>query len=249
MLAIAPHRIAVPSAKRLASLIEKKCLVIKSTNSRFNWDRPGLVINWGRSDLPVTRKTVINHPSLIQNASNKIRFLQKMERDNIPAPTLLDESQCMSLLSESKKILLRTPFGFGGRGITIVSTPDQFNGISGDKFAVRFFPKSAEFRVHVWKGEVIHLTQKRAARGRERDVQERCVWSHSNGWVHCRNGVEEPDGLRQLAINAVNACSLDFGAVDVMLNRDGALRVLEVNTAPGVSGQVADAYVEAIRGL
>ncbi|MNY63636.1 hypothetical protein D3C86_2006230 [compost metagenome] len=49
---------------------------------------------------------------------------------------------------------------------------------------------------------------------------------------------------------AVNAIGLTFGAVDVIWNeyRHQAY-VLEVNTAPGLTGTTLEKYAEAFRGL
>lgn len=249
MLFIAPHRVAFPTARRLKEQLD--CRIIKFSNSRFNWDRSrGMVINWGRSDIPQdTNRYVLNRPEYIRNASNKIRFLNLCEENDIPAPRILSYNQCEELLSDGKKILIREPSSFGGRGITVVRDPGEFNGIPVSKFAVRFYPKRAEYRVHVFNQQAIATTQKRARRDTERSDDQRFIWNHNNGWVHCRDNVEHVDGLEDLATRAVEVTGLDFGAVDLMLNRDGELRVLEVNTAPGIDGQMVDAYVEAIRNV
>jgi len=247
MVFLAPYKTAYPTARRLKEDLES-CKIIKTNNSRFNWNRTGLVINWGRSDLPtITNRTIINKPQCITKAADKINFLSLMEDNNIQAPRLLTHEECMHALREGNKILIREPRGFGGKGIDVIRSPDAFNGIPRGKFAVKFYPKRHEYRAHVWRGEVIALTQKKARRGTERSNEQRLIWNHANGWVHCRENVEEPEGIRGLASQSVNLCGLDFGAVDLMLNRDDTLRVLEVNTAPGVDGQVKDAYIEVIR--
>ena len=249
MIFIAPHRIAFQTGRRLKEQLNP-CVLLGFTSSRFNWQRRGKVINWGRSDLPnqhEVRRIIVNKPEAIRFASDKIKFLSLMEERGLHAPRMLTDEECMSLLQDGKKVLVREPRGFGGRGITVVRSPDAFNGIPRGKFAVRFFPKESEFRVHVWRGEAIGLTQKRARRDTERSETDRLIWNHGNGWIHCREDVVEPDGIRDLAIASVRATGLDFGAVDLMLNKDGVLRVLEVNTAPGVDGQIAEAYVQAIR--
>jgi len=182
-------------------------------------------------------------------AANKRRFLAGCEENNIPAPRLLSEDQCISTLEEGKVLLIRTPSSFGGKGIKVVRGTEEFHGIPLNHMAVQFFPKETEFRAHVWGDEIIFLTQKRSKRGVERERDQKLVWSHSNGYVHCRQDVECPDGLEELAIKSVKMCGLHFGAVDIMLNKDGVLRVLEVNTAPGLTGQVLDKYLEVIREI
>jgi hypothetical protein len=52
--------------------------------------------------------------------------------------------------------------------------------------------------------------------------------------------------LRNIAINAVAAVELDFGAVDVMKLDDGTFQVLEVNSGPGLKGDNIGKYATAI---
>jgi len=46
----------------------------------------------------------------------------------------------------------------------------------------------------------------------------------------------------------MKTCDLDFGAVDVVFNSKEKLAyVLEINTAPGLTGSTLDGYVERLR--
>jgi predicted ATP-grasp superfamily ATP-dependent carboligase len=71
------------------------------------------------------------------------------------------------------------------------------------------------------------------------------VQSHDNGWVFCQAG-EVDFAVQDLAMNAIKALGLDFGAVDVIIRR-GKAYILEVNSAPGLEGRTLQAYVEAIK--
>jgi D-alanine-D-alanine ligase-like ATP-grasp enzyme len=53
--------------------------------------------------------------------------------------------------------------------------------------------------------------------------------------------------LKDIAIGSVNILGLNFGAVDVIYNeKENKYYVLEVNTAPGLSGTTLEKYVDAI---
>jgi D-alanine-D-alanine ligase-like ATP-grasp enzyme len=52
------------------------------------------------------------------------------------------------------------------------------------------------------------------------------------------------------ALLAIEACGLDFGAVDIIFNeRKQTAFVLEVNTAPGLTGQTVAGYVERFKEI
>jgi glutathione synthase/RimK-type ligase-like ATP-grasp enzyme len=95
-------------------------------------------------------------------------------------------------------------------------------------------------------GEVI-FTQRKA---RKTSVEEPnwAVRNLAGGFVYvaAEAGEGPPD---ELAIKAVAALGLDFGAVDVILGRDGQFYVLEVNTACGLEERTADKYVEAFKEM
>ena len=114
----------------------------------------------------------------------------------------------------------------------------------------KYKKKKKEFRVHVFRGAVVDVAEKRrrnkAARPEHFDGYIR---NHGNGWVFCRDDITRPADLDQLAVAAVRALGLDFGAVDIIWNeRDNKSYVLEVNTAPGLEGTTLEKYKNAILG-
>jgi glutathione synthase/RimK-type ligase-like ATP-grasp enzyme len=111
---------------------------------------------------------------------------------------------------------------------------------------VEYIKKKEEYRVHVAFGHIIDVQRK----GRNRDVPDEDVnWqvrNHGNGFIYMRGGVDIPDCCRSLALAAVESLGLDFGAVDVIWNEhEDRWYVLEVNTAPGLSGTTLEKYADA----
>jgi RimK-like ATP-grasp domain len=115
--------------------------------------------------------------------------------------------------------------------------------LKGDRLSdyyTQLVPKRNEFRVWVYRNKALatyekRLTypQKNGRRGRSKEV-----WNWANGYGYEFVRPEEAaDKLKNLAIDAVAALGLDFGAVDVILGMDNRYYVLEVNTAPGVEGR------------
>jgi D-alanine-D-alanine ligase-like ATP-grasp enzyme len=114
---------------------------------------------------------------------------------------------------------------------------------------VQYKKKRHEYRVHFFKVgqnkfEIIDVTQKKKRKGFE-NVDTK-IRNHKNGWVYAREDINEPQDLRTQALNAAFASDLDFGAVDLIWNEhENKCYVLEVNTAPGLTGTTLSAYVNA----
>jgi hypothetical protein len=100
-----------------------------------------------------------------------------------------------------------------------------------------------EFRIHVFKGKSI-----KAGRKVPRDGATPHAWVRSldGGWRILYNGFKSKQSMREIAVGAVEALGLDFGAVDLGRKEDRSLIVLEVNRAPGLSEGTVNSYVNAI---
>ena len=110
----------------------------------------------------------------------------------------------------------------------------------------KYIRKQKEFRVHVFSSKILDIQEKR--RSSSVDDHHPYIRNHTNGYVFCRGDINEPDDLRGVAISAVDALGLDFGAVDVVWNEaQDKCYVLEVNTACGLEGSTVNKYVNAIK--
>jgi hypothetical protein len=168
-------------------------------------------------------------------------------------------------LQEGYGVLCRRDGLSGGRGITYVPKGSS-DPLPQSDFYTKYFPKTHEFRAHVFSGRLIDLTQKKLKNGQSKqdgaDPVAKIVRSLDNGWVHAHEGLdvspERRERLEKAACAAVGALGLDFGAVDILLYvpdkgpRKGTdvLAVAEVNTAPGLANEVTlKAYEDCIREL
>jgi len=113
-----------------------------------------------------------------------------------------------------------------------------------------------EYRVHVFDDEVI-LYQKKSRRVDEEtgevvtaEGEDADVRNLASNWIYRTGNLKRLERVEQLAIDAVEALGLDFGAVDILMTGDGSVYVLEVNTAPGLGNtDTLMAYVEAFNNL
>lgn len=153
-------------------------------------------------------------------------------------------------LEEARQIDCRVLFArtltnsTGGRGIV------EFERDSADAprapLYTEYIPKKAEYRAHVFAGQVIDVQQKR----KKRDFQanrDTHIRNLHNGYVYTRDGIVKPAGLDDLAVAAVQAVGYSYGAVDIIYNeRRNQCYVLEVNSRPGLMGTTLEKYSEAL---
>jgi glutathione synthase/RimK-type ligase-like ATP-grasp enzyme len=121
-----------------------------------------------------------------------------------------------------------------GRDIRICLLPEEALALKaqGYSYFSLFIPKRSEYRVWVYRRQVLDVYLKTLSRPRE----------YNRFGVHWGNGytlerVEDgkvPPALKDLAASAVTALELDFGGVDILCGCDGEYYLLEVNAAPGV---------------
>jgi len=112
-----------------------------------------------------------------------------------------------------------------------------------------------EYRVHVFDGEVI-LYQKKSRRvGEDGEVvtaegEEADVRNLASNWIYRTGNLNRLERIEDLAIDAILALGLDFGAVDIIMDNEGDVFVLEVNSAPGLGNtDTLDAYVSVFNEM
>lgn len=236
-------------AKRLAEALGIKR--IKHENSRFTGRRAPVVINWGATRLPnwAERCKIINRQEAVQVVSNKLAFFAAMNDLGITPMWTPDIEEAREMLADGRgAVVCRTVLnGSGGKGIVIAEHPED---VVEAPLYVQYVPKKEEYRVHVFRGQIIDHQKK----ARKLDVPEDQVnWrvrNHANGFIYARGGYKIPDAVLHVAVSCMDNLSLDFGAVDIVFNeRQKRAYVLEVNSAPGLEGQTVENYATAFREM
>lgn len=252
---IYPYKIGSKSAKVLAKTLGTTRVY---SDGKYVPKRKHVVINWGNSKLPdwwylVDRRNVVvlNEPKSVRIAKDKLETL-KVLRDhdiNVPKFTTDMDAAIRWIEYDECKVMCRTLLSsHSGKGIVVAK---ELEDLVDAPLYTQYVKKTHEFRVHVFRGEVIDYVQKKKKAGFE--DRNKYVRSVENGWVFCRDDIEVRDDVKTIAVDAVNVLGLDFGAVDVVLGHDGEVYVLEVNTAIGMEGttivkykQAFDDYLEAL---
>lgn len=249
-----PYNMSSASAKALAAT-----LAIKRVRQagKFRWKPNRKVINWGSTRIanwmvPVAMNNLLNKPSQVELASDKIQTFQKL-CGIVPLPDMtIIMSEAAGWLTTGPKypglkhaVLCRTlTRANSGRGIVVAETVEE---LVPAPLYTRYTPKQQEYRVHVFKElGVIDVQQKR----RNADgVLDPYIRNHDAGWVFCRENVNAPQSVLNAAVDAVMALGLDFGAVDIGFHNNIGPCIYEVNTAPGLEGQTLSNYAQAFKQL
>ena len=218
------------------------------------------VINWGSSRKPnwsgtATSRdvTILNKPEAVKKASNKLMAFEVLDNAGVSIPQFTTDMRTARYwLEDGHTIVERhTITGNSAEGVRVVNLDDETveNFLTDAPLYTKFIPKSREFRVHVFRGEVIDYREKKKVRTENRPENfNKYISSHTMGWVFCKNNIKHIDSVKSEAVKAVEALGLDFAAVDVMFY-EGEAYVLEANTAPGITGSTLGNYVNTFRSF
>lgn len=214
--------------------------LIKMENSNYRQRDEDLVINWGGGGVDG-----LNYRAEV--AIRKDICLDMLQSNCVPCPDFTTSIEVAEeWISEGSGVVCRTlTRGSGGEGIIIANTAEEL--VSAPLYT-RYIKKREEYRVHVFNGEVIDVQRKARSGSVDDDSVNWQVRTHNNGFVFIRQDVELPDAAHVMAVQALAATSLDFGAVDLIFNEHhNQYYVLEINTAPGLEGQTITSYADAIQ--
>lgn len=211
-----------------------------------------VVLNWGSSVGAhwFTPHPVLNPPSRVEVAGDKLACFHVLAAAGVSTvPFTTDVKVARKWAPKSPVVARGLLRGSGGRGILLTErgapVAELYEG-NAVRLWTQYIKKESEYRVHVFANRVIDVQQKRGRDGEDHNHQIRNL---DGGWVYCREGVDQHnEALNSLAVAATKACQLDFAAVDIIFNRKRNLfYVLELNTAPGLTGTTVLKYAEAIK--
>lgn len=249
-LKVFPYKLGSQSAKALAS-----ALGVKRVRSTYDAKRRDVIINWGNSSPAQFKSNLLdlNSHTAIALACNKVSTFKTLEDhgfEHLPSwcTTSYEANNMLYCATNGGETLGKesiycrtTVTGHSGNGIVIAKNTLDFVEASLYTLGTKH---KYEFRVHVFRGKVLDVQQKKRKFGI--DNVNPSIRNHSNGWIYARSNIDIPPVITQASLDAVHILGLDFGAVDIgYRERDGKAFVFEVNTAPGLVGTTLTKYVDA----
>jgi glutathione synthase/RimK-type ligase-like ATP-grasp enzyme len=223
---------------------------LRLRTNRFHKVKPkDFIINWGCSSHPVFPvANYVQHAAAISFATNKLAAFMCLSSGDVQTVEWTGKkSVALEWLASGATVVCRKKLtGHSGDGIIIVEKNTAPENMPDAPLYTKYVYKVKEFRVHVCNDKVIDTQQK--IKDPEREVENWKVRSHANGFIFARNNIVPSVARDELARAAISALGLDFGAVDIIEDKNGLLYVLEINTAPGLEGQTIKSYAEALSG-
>lgn len=204
-----------------------------------------LAIRWG-SARPMAGQqpaNVLNLPEAINRAADKLVALRTLQDHGVDIPAFTTRRD-----DATYPCLVRSRRHRGATDVRLLMQPNdvRFHEIAPDDYYVSYVPTVAEYRIHVFLGEVIRC-QRKHMNDVEQAAQRPWIRNHGQGYIFKGVRLDTCEPEANAAKLAVTALGLDFGAVDVLRAVFTEPVVLEVNTAPAVIGRTARAYCEAFR--
>lgn len=213
-----------------------------------------IIFNWGCSNPVIPGPLYINPPHSVGVAIDKYNCLLTLRNRLISCVNVTTDFYTAQEWARSKHGVIIRYLGksSGGKGaVFFQGTAGEFERITNEEsrngrnvsFWSKYVPKATEFRVHVWMGEVFDVQEKRLRSGAEPNK----IRSYENGYVFAREDVSPHRSVPDIAVQAVNALKLDFGAVDIgWTENTQTARVYEINTSPGLEGTTLDLYANKV---
>lgn len=119
----------------------------------------------------------------------------------------------------------------------------EYNEKFGGAYSTDFIDKVAEYRIHATANNWLLLGQEKIQDPEWEGERDKYQFNANNGYIFVAMKFKK---LKRFGFccDAVRALGLDFGAVDVIEDKDGNLYILEVNTAPGSYHLLKKVYKE-----
>ena len=195
-----------------------------------------LLIRWGcTKSVSGMVNAVLNSAAAIHRAYDKALARQMMAWAGLPAPEVFRPGEAWQWLHDNpgRALVGRPAHHTSGSGFWVCRAPEEVQAAhqQGADYFSPLLELDREYRVHVFKSRVLFVQRKKPRDGVEADPIRR---NHAHGWYFYRVRIY-PEEIEDLAVEAVKALGLDFGAVDIARLMDMSFTIFEVNTAPGLT--------------
>ena len=210
--------------------------ICEASTTGIQWCRNGLgipeddvYIRWGcTANLP-RRAKVINKAGAIHQVNDKAGFRATLNEHGLCPKTWFSPANVPAEALMSG-VIVRPNRHAQGRNIHLVHDRDELDALQrryGEIYISEYIRKVEEYRVFVAQGRAVWVAKKTPA------DPDALAWNVAKGgrFDNVRWG-DWPLKAVKKSIEAFNLTELDFGGVDVMVDGQGEVYIIEINSAP-----------------
>jgi hypothetical protein len=206
-----------------------------------------ILINWGNSNPALDYD--INTTASIEVCSNKIKTFNKLSEAGLSLfvpDFFIDKHE--AIRNNRYPIYCRTLVcSSEGRGTVVAYSEEEVVDAPLYTIGVECL---REVRLHIFKGSLISAQQKKRISSVRMTAEgfqgiNDAIRNSAGGWIFARQGVVIPESVKNVAIRAANAVGVDMCAIDILCTL-GNPCILDINTAPGITGTTVEHYRDSI---
>jgi hypothetical protein len=247
-----PYKKSSEGGKAVAEALGAKTILSKDED--FQPKNGDFIVDWGCGYKPLWSYklegkdiTFLNHWQAVARSVNKIDTFQRFLKNDVPHPQwTFKVEEALKWIKAGNWVCCRQEVeGMDGAGLVLARTADQ---LCDAKLYTRYMPIEKEFRVYVFRDEMLDIREKRRdTEALQAGKVNEYIRTTSGNWVFCQFGIKIPKDIADVSIRATKALGLDFAGVDVIqAKEDGRCYVLETNTAPYVGYNTTQKLKQAI---
>mgnify|MGYP000144430045 FL=1 len=207
-----------------------------------DYSKDDFLVRWGCTSRTEnwTLDQQINPSKAISETSNKGVFRMKCYnsgQDIVPISfcTQVHATKIMMDQPVGTKWVVRSGVHSQGRNLWVVNNYKELVDVLYENqldswYASMYIPKVAEYRVYFVEGRVVKVDKKIP------DDEEAVAWNCHNGGKFVNVKWDKwPLNVIEVAHKSFLQSSLDFGGVDIMVDKNDKAYMLEINSAPSVT--------------
>ena len=200
------------------------------------------VFRWGTtSNLPGNPK-VINTAKAIHRVYDKAAFRMELSNAGLAPKSWTSAADCWASVKPEEigkwKVIIRKNHPSRSENLDLVDNLGTLLNIAenygkGNYYISEFIDKTREFRVFFCQGRIAWVVEKHPED--KKSVSWGCVDDEDDSYFEYVAWSEIPMSLAENSLKAAAHSKLDFGAVDVVMDKEGRAFTLEINTGPQVT--------------
>lgn len=227
------------SCRMISALSKTGITVVRNDGNIPSGEAQDLVFRWGcTSDVP--QRNVVNTSKAIHLASNKAQYRKILLENKLCQATWFSFDDFIRGIGEVDggelviPVIVRRHQHHQGRNLHFCKTIQEVRAACakypGNHYISNFIDKVAEYRIFVISGRAVCVASKVPA------DKNSIAWNvYQGGEFKNVRWDDWPLKSVKIGIKAWELSGLDFGGVDVMVDKDGEVYVLEINSAPSLT--------------